>query len=277
MQCTRRAYEPVRAGCQPRRGAAPVRNREAPVSRAAPSVNDMTSIESVTLEVADPTAASRFYTAAFGLGTQLRLRASRRRRRPASAGSRCRSRCPSRPTVSSLIDAALDGRRHVAEAGREVALGLRRRRAGPGRDDLEGRDLGEEGHRPGHPADRRDRAPAGRRGRGREQAVLRRPRPRRGEELRPQVRRVRHRVRAPSSWRSTGAGPWPRTPASPPTAPDRTGSRSAATPGRSPTRTGSRGRPRRVTAKARGTGGPPGQDASARTRRRGGRWYDPRP
>lgn len=36
----------------------------------------MANIESVTLEVADPTAASRFYTAAFGLDTQIRLRAS---------------------------------------------------------------------------------------------------------------------------------------------------------------------------------------------------------
>lgn len=36
----------------------------------------MTNINSVTLEVADPTAADRFYTAAFGLGDQLRLRAS---------------------------------------------------------------------------------------------------------------------------------------------------------------------------------------------------------
>ena len=36
----------------------------------------MTSIESVTLDVADLTAANRFYTAAFGLGTQVRLRAS---------------------------------------------------------------------------------------------------------------------------------------------------------------------------------------------------------
>ena len=36
----------------------------------------MTSIESITLEVADPTAADRFYTAAFGLGSQLRLHAS---------------------------------------------------------------------------------------------------------------------------------------------------------------------------------------------------------
>ena len=36
----------------------------------------MASIESVTLDVADPTAVNRFYTAAFGLGTQVRLRAS---------------------------------------------------------------------------------------------------------------------------------------------------------------------------------------------------------
>ena len=35
----------------------------------------MTSIESVTLEVADPTAAAAFYSAAFGLGPQLRFRA----------------------------------------------------------------------------------------------------------------------------------------------------------------------------------------------------------
>lgn len=36
----------------------------------------MASIESITLEVADPTAADPFHTAAFGLDTQLRLRAS---------------------------------------------------------------------------------------------------------------------------------------------------------------------------------------------------------
>jgi uncharacterized glyoxalase superfamily protein PhnB len=36
----------------------------------------MTSIASVTLEVADPAAAERFYAAAFGLGDRLRLRAS---------------------------------------------------------------------------------------------------------------------------------------------------------------------------------------------------------
>jgi catechol 2,3-dioxygenase-like lactoylglutathione lyase family enzyme len=36
----------------------------------------MTSIEAVTLEVPDPTAANAFYTTAFGLGAGLRLRAS---------------------------------------------------------------------------------------------------------------------------------------------------------------------------------------------------------
>jgi catechol 2,3-dioxygenase-like lactoylglutathione lyase family enzyme len=36
----------------------------------------MTSIESVILEVADPAAAERFYTDAFGLGTQVLVRAS---------------------------------------------------------------------------------------------------------------------------------------------------------------------------------------------------------
>ncbi len=36
----------------------------------------MTSIESITLEVADPTAAENFYSAAFDLGARLRVRAS---------------------------------------------------------------------------------------------------------------------------------------------------------------------------------------------------------
>ncbi|WP_433368074.1 hypothetical protein [Streptosporangium sp. CA-115845] len=36
----------------------------------------MASIESVTLDVADPTTADRFYTTAFGLDTQIRLRTS---------------------------------------------------------------------------------------------------------------------------------------------------------------------------------------------------------
>ncbi len=67
----------------------------------------MASIESVTLEVADLTAADRFYTAAFGLGTQVRLRASQA---PAT-GFRgfTLSLTVSQPaTVGGLIGAALD-------------------------------------------------------------------------------------------------------------------------------------------------------------------------
>jgi uncharacterized glyoxalase superfamily protein PhnB len=67
----------------------------------------MTSIESVTLEVADPSAASRFYTEAFGLGDQLRLRASD----APTEGFRgfTLSLTVSQPSaVSSFIDAALE-------------------------------------------------------------------------------------------------------------------------------------------------------------------------
>jgi catechol 2,3-dioxygenase-like lactoylglutathione lyase family enzyme len=48
----------------------------------------MAFIESVTLEVADLTAADRFYTAAFGLGPQVRLRASQAARNPGTRGHR---------------------------------------------------------------------------------------------------------------------------------------------------------------------------------------------
>jgi catechol 2,3-dioxygenase-like lactoylglutathione lyase family enzyme len=67
----------------------------------------MATIESVTLEVADPTAAEHFYTAAFGLGTQLRLRDSA----APTTGFRgfTLSLTVSRPaTVSGLVDAALN-------------------------------------------------------------------------------------------------------------------------------------------------------------------------
>jgi len=67
----------------------------------------MTSIESVTLEVADPTAATGFYAATFGLGTQLRLRAAE----GPTSGFRgfTLSLTVSRPaTVNCLIGAALD-------------------------------------------------------------------------------------------------------------------------------------------------------------------------
>jgi catechol 2,3-dioxygenase-like lactoylglutathione lyase family enzyme len=67
----------------------------------------MTSIESVTLEVPDPTAATAFYTAAFGLGTQVRVRASD----ASTTGFRgfTLSLIVSQPsTVSSLIDTAVE-------------------------------------------------------------------------------------------------------------------------------------------------------------------------
>ncbi len=67
----------------------------------------MASIESLILEVADPTAAERFYTTAFGLGTQLRLHASE----APTAGFRgfTLSLTVSQPAnVKGFIDAALD-------------------------------------------------------------------------------------------------------------------------------------------------------------------------
>jgi catechol 2,3-dioxygenase-like lactoylglutathione lyase family enzyme len=67
----------------------------------------MTSIESVTLEVADPTAADRFYTEALGLDTQIRLRASE----APTTGFRgfTLSVTVSQPAdVNALVDAALD-------------------------------------------------------------------------------------------------------------------------------------------------------------------------
>jgi uncharacterized glyoxalase superfamily protein PhnB len=67
----------------------------------------MTSIENITLEVADPTAANRFYTDAFGLDTQLRLRASE----APTTGFRgfTLSLVVSQPAnVNALVDAAVE-------------------------------------------------------------------------------------------------------------------------------------------------------------------------
>ncbi|MEV8318701.1 glyoxalase [Streptomyces sp. NPDC059900] len=66
----------------------------------------MAIIESVTLDVADPAAALRFYTTAFGLDSQIRLRASEE----PTTGFRgfTLALTVSRPAdVNSLIDAAL--------------------------------------------------------------------------------------------------------------------------------------------------------------------------
>ncbi|MDQ1050876.1 glyoxalase [Streptomyces sp. V4I2] len=67
----------------------------------------MASIEFVTLDVADTTAANRFYTAAFGLGSQIRLRASE----APTTGFRgfTLSLVVSQPAnVNALIDAAVE-------------------------------------------------------------------------------------------------------------------------------------------------------------------------
>ncbi|MGO4804699.1 glyoxalase [Arthrobacter sp. 2MCAF15] len=66
----------------------------------------MTSIESVTLEVDDPAAATAFYTAAFGLGTHVRVRATDA---PTSGfRSFTLSLVVSQPsTVSSLVETAV--------------------------------------------------------------------------------------------------------------------------------------------------------------------------
>jgi predicted lactoylglutathione lyase len=68
----------------------------------------MTSIESVILEVPDPTVANAFYTAAFGVGTHVGVRASE----APTTGFRgfTMSLVVSQPsTVDSLIGTALDG------------------------------------------------------------------------------------------------------------------------------------------------------------------------
>jgi predicted lactoylglutathione lyase len=67
----------------------------------------MATIDFVAIEVADPTAANRFYTAAFGLGTQVRQRASE----APTTGFRgfTLSLIVSQPgTVNGLIGTALD-------------------------------------------------------------------------------------------------------------------------------------------------------------------------
>jgi uncharacterized glyoxalase superfamily protein PhnB len=76
-------------------------------SSTTKGIKTTTSIESVTLEVADPTAAAGFYSAAFGLGDQVRLRASE----APTTGFRgfTLSLTVSQPaTVRSLVDAAVD-------------------------------------------------------------------------------------------------------------------------------------------------------------------------
>jgi hypothetical protein len=70
-------------------------------------MTDMGAIEFVTIEVADTTAAEAFYTAAFEVGSRVRVRASQ----APTTGFRgfTMSLIVSQPaTVNSLIDSALD-------------------------------------------------------------------------------------------------------------------------------------------------------------------------
>ena len=198
------------------------------------------SITSVTLRCPDPAASEAFYTAAFDLGPQLGLRRSD----SPTTGFRgfTLSLVVGQPAnVDALIRSALDAGatslKPVKKSLSGLAASCLHRTGRSGRSPPQ-----EEGHRAGHPADRRHGAPAGCRRHGRHQAVLRRPGLRRGQELRKEVRRNSPPRRRTSSWRCMGARPWPRMPASPPRAPDHTGSSSAATPGPSPIRTASRGR-----------------------------------
>jgi predicted lactoylglutathione lyase len=75
------------------------------VSRS--SVTAMATIEFVTIEVADTTAANRLYTAAFGLGTRVRWRASQA---PTTGfrGFTLSLIVPQPATVNGLIGAALE-------------------------------------------------------------------------------------------------------------------------------------------------------------------------
>ncbi|HSS10850.1 MAG TPA: hypothetical protein VLL25_13255 [Acidimicrobiales bacterium] len=85
-------------------------------------VSAVTSIESVTLEVADPTVASAFYTASFGLGTQVGLRASE----APTTGFRgfTLSLVVSQPaTVDGLIGAALDAGATALKAAKKGLWG----------------------------------------------------------------------------------------------------------------------------------------------------------
>jgi uncharacterized glyoxalase superfamily protein PhnB len=72
-----------------------------------PSIAGMTSIDSITLEVADTAAAQDFYSTAFGLGPELQLRASDA---PTSGfrGFTLSLTVAQPATASALIDAALD-------------------------------------------------------------------------------------------------------------------------------------------------------------------------
>ena len=199
------------------------------------------AITSVTLEVPDPDAADGFYQAAFGLGTQVRVRASQ----APTTGFRgfTLSLVVSQPsTVDALVGAALDAGATTIKPVTKSLWGYGGVVRAP---DGTIWKIATSAKKDTGPATRQvddivlllgcadvaatkqfyvERGLTVARGFGSKYVSS------------PPRRRT-------SSWRSTSAAPWPRTPESPRRAPGRTGSPSPVTPGRSPTRTVLPGKP----------------------------------
>jgi len=182
----------------------------------------MASIESVTLEVTDPTAAGQFYSAAFGLDTQLRLRASAA---PTSGfrGFTLSLTVPQPATVTGLIHSALGAGATALKPTAKSFWGYGGVVQAP---DGTIWKIATSAKKDTGPATRQidqivlllgaaDVAASKRFYTGHGLAVARSFGRKYVEFATPSI---------PSSWPSTGAVPWPRTPASHPTAPDRTGS-----------------------------------------------------
>ena len=168
------------------------------------TIKTMASIQSCHPRGGRPRGRHRFYTAAFGLADQLRLRASD----APTTGFRgfTLTLTVSQPaTVRGLIDSAVDAGATPLKPVAKSFWGYGGVMQSTGRDDLAGRDLGEEGHRRGHREDRRGRAAARRRRRearpsgSTSSAASRWRRASAASTSSSPPRRV------PSSWRSTGA------------------------------------------------------------------------
>ena len=190
----------------------------------------MTTIESVTLEAADATAAEAFYKEAFELGDTVQVRESQ----APTSGFRgfTLSLVVAQPsTVDSLVRSALDAGATELKPVKKSFWGYGGVVQAPDGTIWKVATSSKKDTGPADPRGRRGRAAAGRRGRQGDQAVLRRPRPDRRQELRQQVRRVRDARLGPSSSRSTPAERRPRTPASHRRAAARTGSSSTASSG----------------------------------------------
>ena len=192
--------------------------------------------------MADPTAARRFYNAAFRLGPELGLRASEKARRAGFRGFTLSLTVSQPATVSHLIGAALNaGATPLKPAAKSLwgyggvvrapdgtiwKVSPRRRRTPvpPPRRSTRSCSCSEDA----------------------DVAASKRVYAGHGLAVAKSFGRKYVEFAAPSSPVKLALyGHRPRTPVSLRTAPDHTGSRSAATPGPSPTRTGSRGRPRR--------------------------------